>query len=1531
MSDEALRDDQDSIAIIGMAARMPGAADLDAFWRNLRDGVDSIRTFTEVELLEAGLDRETIRHPRLIATKGHLEGADQFDAAFFGIAPREAELMDPQHRLMMECAWQAMEHAGYDAETVDGRVAIYTSAGMNTYLPLNILTNPGLAESVGGFQLSIFNDKDFVPTRIAYAMNVTGPGVDIGTACSSSLVSLHIACQSLLTYQSDMALVGGVTVHLPQVGGHIHEEGSAYSPDGRCRPFDATTSGLVDGNGLAAVVLKRLADALADGDTIHAVVKGTAINNDGSMKLGYAAPSIEGQAAVIVEAQSVANCPPETIGYVEAHGTATPLGDPVEVAALTRAFRAGTDKTGFCGLGAVKSNIGHVDKAAGLAGLIKAALALKNEAIPPTLHFQAPNPKLNLPDTPFFVVDKLRPWPRQADAPRRAGISSFGVGGTNAHAILEEAPETEPGSSSRPIQIVTLSARSETALQAAAANLAAHFEANPGVDVADVDFADADFADVCHTLRRGRRAFPVRRAFACRSTEEAIRRLKADEPGHLCERTDQGVAFLFPGQGSQYPGMARDLYEREPLFRAEIDACATHLEPELGLDIRGLLLPTDAESAAGELTQTAITQPVLFAVEYALARLLMSWGITPAAMIGHSLGEYVAACLAGVFSLPDALTLIAARGRLMQSMAPGVMLAVPLSEAALRPRLGAGVDLAAVNAPELCVVAGPEDAVSAFQAALAAEGVTATRLHTSHAFHSASMEPAVDPFKALFARVRLNPPRIPFLSNRTGDWITEAEATSPDYWAAHLRQPVRFADGLARLLRDRGPLPLLEVGPGRTLGTFAARSGDEPAPECFPTLPRPRETRDAQETLLSSVAALWTRGVAPDWAAFQGDERRRRVPLPTYPFQRQSYWIAPGTRAAIPAAKKGSAGRRGDLADWFHLPGWRAAVAPAATLAAGESCLLFADDHGLADALADELTRRGQTVVTVRPGDGFAPDGESGYRLDPARPDDFTALFDELFARGRLPRRILSLWGCGGAADSPRRDIGHHIGRHAAPALSLVQALAWMALEEPVELILVADRMRDVSGETAVDPAKAALLGLVATIPWEQAEIHARAIDVPSPGSAGWRVAALARRLVQELGAPADDRVVALRENRRWVYAPTPVRLEPGDEAPPFGTEGAWVLTGGLSDIGLGFARRLRALGVRRLALLDGGDPADAAPSEIDDLANDGGDMLTIRMATFDAPSLEAALRQVEDRFGPIATVIHAAGMSETRPVRLIKDLDPATRDHYWRAQEAAMDALDAALTRRPDAACLVMSSLAAEIGGMGQAAHAAAALALDSLAERRGWTVVNWDQCTAEEEPKAAGLAITPTEGVDAFARVLARIGGGRVLIATSDPAARLATLRERQGRPTETAAATDQPAAKRGHRRPDLPVAHLAPRTDEEAAVAALWEEVLGIDGLGVHDNFFDLGGHSLLAAQLVSRLRQSFRVEVELDALFTTPTIARLTDALLRKQLESETGRDLSDLLDQLDSLSEEEVAALLASGDLPAELLTGASLT
>ena len=913
-----------SIAIVGMACRFPGAADLEQFWENLRSGVESIRSFSAEQLAAAGISPELLADPDYVRAGAVLDDIDLFDAAFFDFNPREAEIADPQQRIFLECCWQALERAGCDPDTFPGAIGVFGGTGMSTYLLNNVLSNPDLVRTVAPFQIMIGADKDYLAPRTSYKLNLKGPSISVQTACSTSLVAVHLACQSLQDYQSDLALAGGVSVRVPQQVGYRYQEGGIASPDGHCRAFDRKAHGTVFGSGAGAVVLKRLADAIADGDPILAVIRGSAVNNDGAAKVGFTAPSVEGQVAVISEALAAAEVDGETIGYVEAHGTGTTLGDPIEIAALTKAFGLGAGGAGDpgerCAIGSVKTNIGHLDSAAGVAGLIKTVLALSHRQIPPSLHFEEPNPEIDFAASPFYVNTRLAEW-KANGMPRRAGVSSFGIGGTNAHAILEEAPSRVPSGPSRDPQLLLLSARTPSALETATDNLARHLEEHP----------EQPLADIAYTTQAGRKVFGHRRALVCRDRADAVAALRARDPHRVLtlaqEARDRPVAFLFPGQGTQHVGMGRELYDGEPAFRRTLDECARLLIPHLGLDLRTVLYPSPetAEEGALRLEQTALAQPALFAVEYALALLWQEWGVRPAAMLGHSIGEYVAACLAGVFSLGDALALVAARGRLMQGLPAGAMLAVPRPEAEVRELLGAALSLAAVNGAGFAVVSGPAEAVEALARQLGTEGVDCRRLHTSHAFHSAMMDPILPAFAAEVRKVRLAPPQIPFLSNLTGTWIDAAQAIDPDYWTRHLRETVRFAAGAGELLGDRSRV-LVEVGPGRTLGTLVRQHPAAGAERVVvASLRRPQDGGGDADLLAGAVARLWLAGVRIDWPGYHAGESRHRVELPTYPFERRRFWLEPGKHsllkrfeeggpAAADAADAGEPATRGGIA-----------------------------------------------------------------------------------------------------------------------------------------------------------------------------------------------------------------------------------------------------------------------------------------------------------------------------------------------------------------------------------------------------------------------------------------------------------------------------------------------------------------------------------------------------------------------------------------------------------------------------------------
>ncbi|MEG4005587.1 type I polyketide synthase [Microcoleus sp. Pol11C1] len=887
------------IAIIGMAGRFPGAKNVDEFWRNLCDGVESISSFSDEELMDEGIEGSSLNDSNYVKAGFVLDDIDMFDASFFGMLAKEAEITDPQHRLFLECAWEALENAGYDPERYAGLAGVYAGANLSTYLLNNIISNRDLLQSLGYLPIGIGNNQDFLATRISYKLNLQGPSINVNTACSTSLVAVHSACRGLLSYECDLALAGGVSIQVPQKQGYFYQESGIFSPDARTRAFDAKAGGTTFGNGLGIVVLKRLEDALADGDRIYAVIKGSAINNDGSAKVSYTAPSVSGQAKVIAQAQAIAHFAPETITYIETHGTGTSLGDPIEIRALQEVFESQTKKKGFCAIGSVKTNVSHLNTAAGITGLIKTILALKHQKIPASLHFEKPNPEIDFSNSPFYVNTTLREWKTEG-MPRRAGVSSFGIGGTNAHVVLEEAPNLErgrkvAGEKERKYQLLVLSAKTSSALETATANLAAHLKQHP----------ELNLADVAYTLQVGRKVFDYRRMLVCQNIDDAVQALaiKSEENGnkkilitdishsHHEESGNRPVVFMFSGQGVQYANMAQELYQTESTFTRAIDDCCELLIPHLGIDLRTVLYPSEVgeEEAAQQLKQTYITQPVLFIIEYALAQLWMSWGVLPEAAIGHSIGEYVAATLAGVFSLEDALILVATRGRLMQQLPPGAMLAVPLSEKEIE--LSEELSLAVINAPSLCVVSGSIKAVDELQKRLMETGLDCRRLHTSHAFHSDMMEPIIEPFIAEVRKVKLKAPQIPFISNVTGTWITEMEATDPNYWGKHLRQTVRFADGIAELLKEPKRI-LLEVGPGRTLSTFARDCLEENTQTIvLSSLRHPKDRLSDIEFLLKALGRLWLAGVSVNWSEFYRHERRDRIPLPTYPFERKRYWI----------------------------------------------------------------------------------------------------------------------------------------------------------------------------------------------------------------------------------------------------------------------------------------------------------------------------------------------------------------------------------------------------------------------------------------------------------------------------------------------------------------------------------------------------------------------------------------------------------------------------------------------------------------
>ncbi len=1532
------------IAVIGMSGRFPRARNLDAFWQNLRSGSESISFFSKQELESVGVDPSLLSDPNYVKANAVLEDIELFDASFFDYSPRTAEIMDPQHRLFLETAWEALENAGYDSKTYEGRISVYGSASISSYFLFNLFSNTELVKLVGLDQIRHNNRTDNLTTRVAYKLDLKGSAITIQTGCSSSLVAVHLACQSLIDRECDMVLAGGVSITALQKAGYFYQEGGILSPDGHCRAFDAQAKGTVSGDGVGIVTLKRLADALADRDNIHAVIKGSAINNDGSSKVGYTAPSIDGQAKVIAEALAIARVEPETISYVETHGTGTVLGDPIEIAALTKSFRAKTKKKDFCAIGSVKTNIGHLDTAAGAAGLIKTILALKHKQIPPSLHFQEPNSQIDFANSPFYVNNKLSDW-KSNGYPRRAGVSSFGIGGTNAHVILEETPDIEASSSGRTYKLLVLSAKTSSALETATANLVKHLQQH----------SEINLADVAYTLGVGRRAFDHRRMLVCQDIDDTVKILETKDPQrvftHFTEPCEQEVVFMFPGQGSQYVEMGQELYHTEPIFRKQVDYCCEILIPMLGFDLRTILYPSEesATLAAQLLTQTHITQPALFVVEYALAKLWMAWGVRPSAMIGHSIGEYVAACLAGVFSLEHALVLVVARGQLMQQMPAGDMLAVPLSEKEVQSMLGEELALAAINGPSVCVVSGPRSAIDELHNRLTEEGVDCRRLHTSGAFHSQMMEPIIEPFITQVRKINLKAPQIPFVSNVTGTWITTVEATDSSYWARHLRQTVRFAEGIAELMQQPRQI-LLEVGPGRTLSTLARRHPNKVAEQVILTsLRHPQESGSDVAFLLNILGQLWLTGVEVDWLRLYTHEQRHRLPLPTYPFERQRCWIelkkqTNAITTDVETHFASSLRKDPDMANWFYIPSWKRSplsINQTSENSALSCTLIFVDECGLGEELVTRLELEDKHTITVRIGSEFTKLRDRLYTLNPQQSHDYETLLNELLAQNKFPKTIVHLWSVtpvdGIKLKLETVDKSQETGFYSL--LFLAQALGKQNFTDELQIAVISNNMQEVAGEELLCPEKATLLGSIRVISQEYPNITCRSIDVVISKEANWRKQKLIDQLLVELQVHTSDRVIAYRSFHRWVQNFEPIRLdEAKEETPRLRERGVYLITGGLGGIGLVLAEYL-ALTVRAKLILTGRsafpardeweewltthDEQDIISRKIQkvlELQELGAEVLVISADVTNSEQMQQAIAQAQGQFGQLNGVIHAAGVPGGG---VIQRKTPEMAQSILAPKVKGTLVLDSILKDIQLDFFVLCSARTGILGGFGQVDYVGANAFLDAFAHHKtyqdGTFTVSIDWCAWQDVGMAAEAAqqrvqtsdisqtyqlkqeLLPLEGIKVFRRILGSTLS-QVIVSTYKLQSRdflipvkLDNDFQAKSYPTVL---DRQTLSKPTQQRPSLINPYVPPKNATEQMLADIWQALLGIEAIGIHDNFFELGGDSLLIVQVRGFLREKLNKDISISDSFEYPTISALAEYITRKEDEHPVYQQASD---------------------------------
>lgn len=1544
-------DYSNAIAVIGMSGRFPNAGSIDELWENLREGVVSISFFEDEELLASGVSKKALESPNVVKARGAIEGIEFFDAGFFGLTPREARLMDPQHRVFMECAWEALESAGYNPDVDDGLTGVFAGASANTYFFSNLLSNRDFMASVGSFQASILSSPDFLATRASYRFNLRGPSLTIQTACSTSLVAVHLACQSLLNGESDIALAGGVSITVPPNLPYFYEEGGILSPDGHCRPFDAEANGTVPGNGAAVVVLKRMKDALADRDRICAVIRGSAINNDGGTKAGYTAPSVDGQVRAIADALGIAEVSPETVTFIETHGTGTALGDVIEIDALKQVFGTATKKRNLCALGSVKSNLGHLDAAAGITGFVKTTLALQNRMIPPSPQFNAPNPQVDLEDSPFYINNQLKQWPSDG-APLRAGVSSFGIGGTNAHVILEEAPKAAESSQSRSRQLLVLSARSHSALDRIAANLSEHLKRH----------AELKLADVAYTLHVGRKAFDYRRALVCQSAEEAIESLDTlntgSVPDGLRSLGERDVVFMFPGQGSQYVNMGRDLYSEELYFREQVDMACELLRAYMGCDLREYLYPPDdkIDESSYKLQQTAVTQPALFVVEYALAKLWMRWVGRPKAMLGHSIGEYVAACIAGVFSLEDALSVVAARGRLIQSLQPGAMLAVSLPEQEISEFLNQRLWLAVSNGPSQCVVSGDKNAIDALQHELNSKGVSCSRLHASHAFHSAMMDPVLDEFERCVKKVKITPAELPYLSNLTGTWINPSEVLDPGYWSRHLRQSVRFNENLQETLKNPKNL-FLEVGPGHTLSSLIKQHpGRAPEHIAITSLSHPRENGSDVCSMLKSLGEFWIAGGQIDLKGFYADETRNRVLLPTYPFERERYWVEPrtdqesSTSAPAPAIPT--------LKNSFYAPVWRhSPLRPAkASVSAGDAdvWLVIADEFGTGSKIADRLSERGLTVILGEAGGEWSSERNGAYTLDPANPEHISDLIREVCKQGFTPSHIVYCWaltaddevdsGVLGLNNSPAENAFYGL-------ISMVQAIGQQQLTNQVQLDVISSGIHSVTGDERLHPQSAVILGACRVIPQEYSNISCSSIDVATSRPESLDKSGVIDRLVEEASRESKDSIIAYRGLYRWVQSFEPVQLgEPQEDSILLRRNGTYLITDGLSHTGLILSEEMVRKVSARLVLITPDEFPDRqdwtsllrSRPESDDvcrqirrlqqLEENGGEVLVLTADTADREWMGRAVASAVDRFGLINGIIHLTSLPSAGLIQLkARDSIAAT----LRVKVESTLALHYATRDMELDFFALFSSSGSITGGLGQMDLCAGNNFLDAFAHYRalnqpGLTVsINWDPfkwedweiaqsaaspaLTAQLKETYAVFGLTERRTIDAFEYVISN-GLSQVVVSTRDLRRVIEEARSIDlGSLMRQLSKTGPGGAK--HPRPNLSTPFAAPRNETESVIAGIWEEIFGIEQLGIHDKFFDLGGSSLLAIQLINQLRNAFGMDVSVNIVFERPTISDMAEALGGSHLAKEEDEQVERIFEEIKDLSTDELEALL----------------
>lgn len=1515
---EAYSPAHQEIAIIGISGLFPKAKNKDEFWTNLINGKESISFFSEEELAEEGIDKEILQNENYIRAKGILDDVEYFDADFFGYTPKEATVMDPQVRLLHECVWSALEDGGYAAKIADNKIGLFASSSNNFYWVKNVLEQ--YRGQVDDFTINVLNDRDFLSTHISYKLNLTGPAMTLQSACSSSLLSVNAAIESIQKGNCNMALAGGVGITYPNKTGYFYLEGMINSPDGHCKAFDADAKGTVMGNGIALVLLKPLSQAIRDKDNIYAVIKGVGINNDGANKVGYTAPSVTGQSEAIRNALEESGLKAEDISYVETHGTGTVLGDPIEVTALTQAFH--TEKKQYCGLGSVKTNIGHLDAAAGIAGLVKLALAIKNRVIPSSLHYKSANPNIDFEDTPFYVNTKCKRW-NEDGSPIYAGVSSFGIGGTNVHMILGEAPKESYVETDEPNQLVVLSSKTEESLLNALDQLSQHLSKNQ----------DLRIQDVAYTLQTGRKSFAYRKAFVCNTCKEAVEIIKAEKAGtgrkvksgYAHEKCDD-IVFVFGGLGSQYRNMGLELYEKNTIFHKYINEGFRLLDfhDERKIDYQNLMFPSFYPGTKGDkynIKNMDIAQPVMFIFEYALGKTMMELGIMPSGLVGYSFGEYTAACLAGVFSFEDGIRIIIERGKILNELPNGAMLSIPVSKEKVCESIG-NADLAIDNGMT-CVISGTIDDVKKAENTFRNKSILTMYIETSHALHSRQMDSGALKLERFMSEIELHAPSIPFVSNVTGNWITKEEAISPHYWSMHMTNTVQFDSDLKTILAMKDRIMLIEIGPGNGMSQMINRYfTEEDKHSVISTIRAEQRVMSDMYCFMNSLADLWKFGVEIDWKRLQEGKDRNRISLPTYSFDKKYFWLDYQNENKEEKKKsKWFFGKNQNPEEWYYGKSWeRYNIVDDSNEDQTKRWMIFSNADRGSEYVINSLKQSNKSITIIEKGEKYKKNSNTHYYLNPSEYESYEQLVEDLKTNDNVPDGILHMWFVQEQVETNlqinyvkrRTDEGFYC------MMFMAKALGSHNVVEPVVMKIVTQNAVNVLGSDLLSPEQSVVYGPAKIIPLEYTNITFSTIDINAIQNECFRESRL-KQLVTQILYNKEDKVIALRGNYKWKPVIKKIKLKrQGKSEDYLVNNGVYVITGGLGGMGLSIASSISKTVTANLVLLGRSivperenwkeylDEKEKNPrytsiiKKILKMEDNGSHVEMISVDIADAVKMEECVKRLYDKYKKINGIYHTAGVAEydgviqnKQTINVEKVLAPKLYGTLMLNQ--VFHDFDF---------MFICSSLATVIyyTKIGQVSYCAANEFIDAFCDYKesqgtdniycinwaDWKGVGMSVQSAEHWGEKLNMdnsqsilddGIEPEEGVHAIHTVLAN-DTQHVMVSPEDLIDKIRSYEE-TGIQTLEEILKESQSEHTIYERPALTSEYVEPETGEEKILCSIWESLFGIKQIGILDDFFELGGDSLKAITVISHIKKCLKVDVTLAEFMKIRTIKEFSN--------------------------------------------------